>query len=163
MRLQCFFDIGIVRDGCKVLLVDALSWVDLLNHSQHTVIEMLVEFLCVRESDGTGRAGTSGGVLCCAAESLLARDRALPSCIWWCLLDTVNRSKMPLEDIGAIKALLRRRSRAWAETANHGSLVMRQSVPVFVVLACETLDVVLAGLDGTLLRSLSLMREHMRF
>lgn len=67
---------------------------------------------------------------------------------------------MSLEDIGAVKALLGGSARAGAETADHGTFVVRESVPVLVVLPCEALDVVLAGLNWALLRSLRLMSEH---
>jgi hypothetical protein len=67
---------------------------------------------------------------------------------------------MSLEDIGAVEAFLRSSARARAETAHHGSLVVRQGVPVLVILACEALDVVFAGLDWALLGTLSLVGEH---
>lgn len=40
---------------------------------------------------------------------------------------------------------------------------MGQGMSVLIVLAREALDVVLACLNGALLRSLGLMREHVRF
>lgn len=67
---------------------------------------------------------------------------------------------MPLEDIGSVKALLRCRSAARTEAADHSALVVCESVPVLVVLPCESLDVVLAGGDRALLRALAAVREH---
>lgn len=70
---------------------------------------------------------------------------------------------MSLEDICPIEALFRCRARAGTKVANHGALVVRQSVPVFVILAREAFRVVLAGYDGALLWSLGLMRQHVGF
>jgi hypothetical protein len=67
---------------------------------------------------------------------------------------------MSLEHISAVKALLSCGPRARTEAANHGTLIMRQSVSVLVVLASKSLDMVLACLDGALLGSLSLVSEH---
>jgi hypothetical protein len=69
---------------------------------------------------------------------------------------------MSLEHVRTVKALLGRAARAWAETAYHGSLVVRQCVPVLVVLACEALSVVFASRDWTFLWALILVCEHVR-
>jgi hypothetical protein len=68
---------------------------------------------------------------------------------------------MPLEDISAVEALLCGSARSGTEAAHHCSLVVRQCVPVLVVLARETLDVVLAILDRAFLGTLGLVGEHM--
>ena len=67
---------------------------------------------------------------------------------------------MSLEDISTIEALFSSGARARAEAADHGALVVRQGVPVLVVLARKALDVVLACLDGALLGAFRLVREH---
>ena len=67
---------------------------------------------------------------------------------------------MPLEDVGAVEALLRCAARAWAEAAYHGALVVGKSVPVLVVLPCKAFGVVLARRDRALLWSLVLVGEH---
>ena len=67
---------------------------------------------------------------------------------------------MSLEDISAVEALLRRSTRAGAETADHCAFVVGQGMPVLVIFARKSLDVVLASLDRTLLRTLGLMGEH---
>jgi hypothetical protein len=69
---------------------------------------------------------------------------------------------MSLEHICAVEALLGRAARAWAETTYHGSFVVRQCVPVLVVLARETLGVVFASRDRTFLWALVLVCEHVR-
>lgn len=67
---------------------------------------------------------------------------------------------MPLEDIGAVKALLRRRAATWAEAAYHGALIVSKGVPVLVVLPGEALGVVLASGDRALLWALRAVRKH---
>jgi len=69
---------------------------------------------------------------------------------------------MSFEHICAVEALLGRAARAWTETADHGSLVVCQSVSVLVVLARKAFSVVLARRDRTLLRALILVCEHVR-
>ena len=69
---------------------------------------------------------------------------------------------MSLEYVRTIEALLSRATGAWAEAAYHGSLVVRQCVPVLVVLAREALSVVFASRDRTFLWALVLVCEHVR-
>lgn len=69
------------------------------------------------------------------------------------LFDTVERSQVTLEDICSIEALLRRRARAGAESADHSTFVMRQGMTVLIVLSCKSLLVVLARCDGAFLWS----------
>jgi hypothetical protein len=68
-----------------------------------------------------------------------------------------------LEHICAVEALLSRAAGAWTESADHSSLVVRQGMPVLVILAGEALSVILASRDRTLLRALVLVCEHVRF
>jgi hypothetical protein len=123
---------------------------------------VLVELLRIGEQDAASGAH-AGDVADVAVRRLLAACRALPACVWWCLLDAVHGSEMSLEDVCAVKALLRRASRTGAEAAHHRSFVMRQGVSVLVVFAGEALGVVLAGRDGALFRPLVLVGEHVRF
>ena len=90
----------------------------------------------------------------------LATGRALLAAVGRVLLDAVDRSQMPLEYIGTVKALLSGRAASRAETADHGALVMRQGMTVLVVLPREALDVILARCDRTLFWSLILVSEH---
>jgi hypothetical protein len=66
-----------------------------------------------------------------------------------------------LEDICSVERLLVGGPRARAKRAGYGALVVRQSVAVLVVLASKALDVIFAAFDGTLLRPLLLVGEHM--
>jgi len=66
---------------------------------------------------------------------------------------------MSFENIGSIEGFVLLWSTT-AETANHCTLVMGQCMPVFVVFASKSLDMILATLDWAFFRSLSLMREH---
>lgn len=67
---------------------------------------------------------------------------------------------MPLEDVCAVEALFCRTTGAGAESADHGTLVVGQSVSVLVVLASEPFGVVLASGNRALLRALVLVSEH---
>ena len=69
----------------------------------------------------------------------------------------MNRGQMTLEDIGAVKALLRGGARAGAKIAHHSALVVGQGVPILVVLACKSFLVILARNDWAFLRPLRLM------
>lgn len=61
---------------------------------------------------------------------------------------------MTLEDVGAVEALFRGGAGTWAESAYHCPFVVGQGVAVLVVLAGESLDVVLAVQNRALLWSL---------
>jgi len=77
------------------------------------------------------------------------------------LLDAVDREKVTLEDIGAVEGLLTGSARARAETTNDGSLVVgSDEMSVAVILSGKATLVELASRDGTLLRTLVLVREH---
>jgi len=66
-----------------------------------------------------------------------------------------------LEDIGAVEGLLTGSARARAETANDGSLVVSSDeMSIAVILSGKATLVELAGRNGTLLRTLVLVREH---
>ena len=75
----------------------------------------------------------------------------------------MNRSQMTFEDVGSIKALLGCRARAWTETAHHRTLVMGQGVSILVILARESLLIVLTSENGTFFGSFRLMSKHMSF
>lgn len=61
---------------------------------------------------------------------------------------------MTLKNIGPIEGLFGRGPRSGTETANHGPFVMGQGVPILVVLARETFDVVFARKNRAFLGSL---------
>jgi hypothetical protein len=143
-----------------MLLVDGLGRVNLLHNTENTVVKMLIKVLSISESDRASGASALGWVERGGTRSLLSRW-ALSSAIGRRLLDSVDRSKMALEDVGAVEALLGRGARPGAEAAHHRTLVVGQCVAVLVVLASESLDVVLACLDRALLWPLILVREHM--
>lgn len=147
----------VLGDGGQEALVDGLAGVGLLDNAQHAVVQVLVELLCVGEGDGTCGAGT-GDVLCAGVR--LAAGWALFAAIGRILLDAVDRSEMSLEDIGAVKALLRCRAAAWTKSADHRALVVCECVSILVVLPREALDVVLACRDWALLGPLVLVGEH---
>lgn len=67
---------------------------------------------------------------------------------------------MAFEDIGPVEALLGGGARAWTEAADHGALVMGQSMSVFVVFSCETLLIVFACQDGAFFWSFRLVGKH---
>lgn len=77
------------------------------------------------------------------------------------LFDLVGCGKVTLEYIGSIKRFCERRADPGAEWTDHCSSVMRESMPVFIILTSKALGVILTRLDGTLLWPLFLMREHM--
>lgn len=160
MPIQCVHDILVFGDGGEELLVDGLAGVGLLNHTENAVVKMLVELLGIRKGDTASGASTSHA-LNGAGGSLRRRGRLLAA-IGWGLLHAVYGGKMSLEHIRTVEALLRGRARARTETANHRSLVMRQSMTVLVVFACEALEVVFAGDDGALFGALRLVSEHVR-
>jgi hypothetical protein len=67
---------------------------------------------------------------------------------------------MAFEDVCSIEALLRRRARSRAKSANHVALVVGQRVAVLIILASESLVVVGAVDYWALLWSLGQMGEH---
>jgi hypothetical protein len=122
---------------------------------------MLVEVLSVGKGLRAS-AALSGSVGRIASELLSRRDASgrLLAAVGRSLLNAVNGSQVPLEYIRSVERLLCGRSRARAEATYHGALVMGQGVSVLVVFAGKALDVILAGLDGALLGTFILMREH---
>lgn len=64
---------------------------------------------------------------------------------------------MTLEHVGTVEALLRCTTAPGTETAYHRSLVVSESVPVFVVLSCKALGIVFARRDWTFLRTFVLV------
>jgi len=139
-------------------LVDGLAWVNLLNNSQYTVVQMLVECLSVGKDDTTSRTRASYLLVSISA----ACSRALSSRVWCSLLDTMDRGQMSLEDICAVETLLTRTTTARTEPANHCSFIVSQCVPVLVVFAGEPLDVVVTGWNRALFWSFVLVCEHVR-
>ena len=104
IAIKGFSDVLVLSDGGQKALIYGLARVGLLHNAQHTVIKMLVKLLCVGKGDRARRASAShvlAGVCLATRWALLAAVRRI-------LLDTMNGSEMPLEDIGAVKALLRR-------------------------------------------------------
>lgn len=149
---------------CKSSSIDGLRWFCLLDSANNTVIKMLIEFLSTSEDEGT--CGTlSSGIIGVSRQLLVVVDAAsgLLAAVWWCLLDTMHGSQVPLEDIGTIERLFSRRSRARAESTDHRPLVVGQSVSVFVIFAREALDMIITCLNGTLFRPLILVSDLVSF
>ena len=106
IAVKCLGDIWVLCNRCEQALVDGLAGIGLLNDAEHTVVQVLVELLRVGKGDRASGASTSNTGLR-ATESLAARW-ALLAAVGRVLLDTVNRCKMPLEDISAVERLLSR-------------------------------------------------------
>merc|ERR1712144_184995 len=70
----------------------------------------------------------------------------------------MHRRKVALEDISSVEGLFSRGASVGAKAADHSALVMGQGMTVFVVLASEALDVVLATSDASLLAVLIQIR-----
>lgn len=119
---------------------------------------MLVEVLCITERRAAGGALASG-ILAVVGE-FCGGGGALFAAVGGGLVDAVDGRQMPLEDVCSVEALLGSRARARTEPTDHGTLVVGQSVSILVVFACEALEVVFTGDNGTLLRSLGLVGEH---
>lgn len=159
--LQGLVNALVVLHFGQALCVDGLRGVLLLDNTENTIVQVLVEVLSIGEGLRTSTALASS--IRSIASKLLARvgtSGCLLAAVGGSLLDTVDGGQVPLEDIGAVERLLRSRAGSRTETAHHGTLVVSQGVAVLVVLASEALDVILAGLDGTLLGSLVLVGEH---
>ena len=75
----------------------------------------------------------------------------------------MNGRQVALEHVCTVEALLGGGSGVRTEATDHGALVVGKGVPVLVVLAGKPLSVVLAAGDGAFLRSLILVRQHVRF
>lgn len=67
---------------------------------------------------------------------------------------------MTLEDIGAVKALLRCTAASWTESTDHRTLVVCEGVSVLVVLSGKPLGVVFAGGDWAFLGTFVLVCEQ---
>lgn len=150
----------LLLDSGEMEVVDVGGWLLLDNLLEDAVVEMLVEVL------GIGKVKTAGRTLSDGAEhSVLAALahvdwNTLLAGVWWVLLNVVNRGQVSLENIGTVEGFLGGGSRSWAETTNHGTFVMCESVSLAIVLASKSLAVVLASHDWALLWSLILMSEH---
>lgn len=159
IAVQSLGNVLVLSDRGKKALVDGLTGIGLLHNAKHTVVEMLVEFLSIDECDGAGGASTRNVGKQCAVG--LAARWALLTAVGRILLNTVDGSQMPLEDICAIKALLCRRAATRAKATNHSTLVVSKGVSVLVILSCKSLDVIFAGRDWALLWPLVLVSKHM--
>jgi len=142
-----------------VQFVDVGSWFLLNNLLEDTVVEMFVEILGIGKMEATGGALSNsrrvfglGGQI--DWEALLAS-------VWWVLLDLVDGSEMTLEDVGTVEGFFGGGAGARTETTDHSPLVMCEGMALTIVLAGESLSVILAADDGALLWSLVLMGEHM--
>lgn len=153
----------VVLDLGQSLCIDGLCGILLLHNSKDTVVQMLVEVLGIGEGLRT-RGTLSSGIGSIASEFLSSGHAGwrLLAAVRGSLFNTMNSGQVSLEYICSVERLFGRRPRARAEAANHGALVVGQCVAVLVVFAGKTLDVVFAGLDGTLLGSLILVSEHVR-
>lgn len=144
------------------LLVDCLGGFFLLHNAQNTVVQMLVELLCIAEQDGTGGAFAGGvGAVVCA---LLGRSvGAALAAVGRSLLDSMDRGQVALEDVGAVETLLGGGAGPRAEAADHCALVVGKSVAVLVIFARKALGVVFAGHNGAFFGALGLVGEHVGF
>lgn len=107
-------------------LIDGLTRIFLLDNSKDTVVEVLVEILCVVEGVRAGGA-FAGHVAWKARRSLrLRRDagRGFLAAIRGCLLHMMYRHQMSLEDVRTVEAFLGHRSGARAKAADHCTLVV---------------------------------------
>ncbi len=77
-----------------------------------------------------------------------------------CLLHVVYSREVPLKHIGPVESLLVGRAGSGTEGAHHSALVMRQRVPVLIILACKSFCVIFARLNRTFLRPFLHMRQH---
>jgi hypothetical protein len=68
-----------------------------------------------------------------------------------------------LEDICSVEALLGGRARSGTESTDHGPFVVSEGVSVFVILAGESFQMVIAVNNRALFRALALVSEHVSF
>jgi hypothetical protein len=175
-------------DLVKVGFVDGGRWLRLDDLVEDTVVEMLVELLGVQEGEATsgalagdtlwkaweGRARGGwgrvlGGWSSCHVRAwrglggwaTRAAGALLAATVRWSLLNIVNGHQMSLEDICAVEGLFGGKTGAWAETADHGTLVMGEGMSLAIVLSREPLLGVLAGSDWALFWSLALVSKLM--
>jgi len=74
----------------------------------------------------------------------------------------VDAPVMALEHVRPVEALLGSGPGPRTEATDHGTLIMGQRVPIFIIFPGETFDVIIARGDWALLRPLILVGEHMR-
>src|SRR5699024_2330878 len=131
--LQRLVDALVVLNLGQALGVDGLCRVLLLHDAQHTVVQMLVEVLGVGEGL-RACAALARSIWSIARELLASTDasRGLLAAVGRRLLNAMDRGQVPLEDVGPVERLLRRRSRSRAKAAHHGALIVRQGVTVLV-------------------------------
>lgn len=131
--------------------------------TQDTVVKMLVEVLRGGEAfltDRTLSIGSPRGIVTMDVVSRWTANEEL-SAVWWRLFHVMDGCQVSFKDISAVESLLISSPKIRAEGACHAPLVMCQSMAVLVVFPCEPFDVVLASFNGTFLRALLLMGEHM--
>ena len=155
-------NVSVIGDTAEQLLVYSFAGFLLLNDSKNTVVQMLVEILCIPEG---GRAG--GTFSCDITRSdgwFLSRTaRALLAAVGRILFNTVHGGKVSLEDIRSVEALFGGRSRARAESTHHITLVVGEGVSILIVFAGEPFLMVRTGRNWALFRPLRLMGQHMCF
>lgn len=76
------------------------------------------------------------------------------------VFDAVGCDQVTLKDVGAVEDAFALQVLLRAQWADQGAAIVRQSVPVAVILARKAFAVVDAAARRTLLRTLSLMGEH---
>ena len=76
------------------------------------------------------------------------------------LVNLVCSSQVSFEDIGAREHLFEGASDTGTKGADHRTAVVRQGMPILVVLARKSLCMVFACYDRALLGSFLLVREH---
>ena len=117
---------------------------------------MLIKVLSIGEGL-RARGALACGILTVAGEFAVAGSgRTLPA-VGGCLLHSMYRGQVSLENIGPVKALLGWRPRSWAEATDHGTFVVGQGVSVLVVLSSKALLIIFTGQDGAFLGPFGLM------
>lgn len=151
-----------ILDRVKVGRVDDALWLWSDDLGKNTVVKMLVELLSIGKSGTASRALASNvlvGVLEGTRRARRGNGSAATIDLLWSaigcgLLNVVDGHQVPLEDIGAVECLLGWKTAARAETTDHGSLVMSESVALAIVLASEAFLRVFASGDWALLWAL---------
>lgn len=121
---------------------------------------MLVEVLGVAERKRASRT-LSSSVAAGPGVALVVACAGLLPAIGRSLFHTMHGCQMALEHIRSVEALFCRRSSPRAESAHHGAFVVGKGVAVLVIFTSESFCMVFTSDDGTLLRTLGLVRKHM--